>query len=172
MFSLLNKLWRNRRGNVAVEFALFLPILMLLLIGGLEIGNAIHQGTLIEKNLRAGTLYAARILNPDANGPALSAEDRATIQNLVKTGSQSGLDEPVVPGWADAAASLVIDPTLVHVFIFSDENATSLPTDISVPVVRLTASVPYKPLLPGLFEYVGLNDIVIGLSHEQAYVGI
>ncbi len=170
MFNLLNKLWRNRRGNVTVEFALFLPFLLLLLAGGLEIGNAIHQGALIEKNLRAGTLYAARILNPDANAPALSAGAQATIQNLVKTGSQSGLDEPVVPGWADAAANLVIDSTLVHVF--SPENATPLPTDVSVPVVRLTASVPYRPLLPGLFALVGLNDIVIQLSHEQAYVGI
>lgn len=168
MFSLSNKLWHDRRGNVAVEFAFFLPFLLLLLVGGLEIGNAIHQGSLIEKNLRAGTLYAARILNPDANGPALSAADRATIQNLVRTGGQSGLDQPVVPGWADAAASLVIDASLEHVF--STESATA--TDISVPVVRLTASVPYRPLLPGLLAYVKLDDILIQLSHEQAYVGI
>jgi len=168
MFSLLNKFWRNRRGNVTVEFACFLPLLMLLLVGGLEIGNAIHQGALIEKNLRAGTLYAARILKLDADGPSLSAQARATIQNLVKTGTQSGLDAPVVPGWADTAASLVIDPTLVHVF--SAENATA--TDVEVPVIRLTASVPYKPLLPGLLASVGLDDIMIGLSHEQAYVGI
>ena len=168
MFSLSNKLWRDRRGNVAVEFALFLPFLLLLLVGGLEIGNAIHQGSLIEKNLRAGTLYAARILNPDANGTALSVADRSTIQNLVRTGGQSGLDQPVVPGWADAAASLVIDASLEHVF--SDANATA--TDIAVPVVRLTASVPYRPLLPGLLAFVKLNDILIQLSHEQAYVGI
>lgn len=168
MSSLLNKLWRNRRGNVTVEFACFLPLLMLLLMGGLEIGNAIHQGALIEKNLRAGTLYAARILDPDADGPILSAAAAATVENLVRTGGQSGRDRPVVPGWADAAASLVIDSTLAHVF--SSENAT--PLDVSVPVVRLTASVPYTPLLPGLFATVGLNDIVIRLSHEQAYVGI
>ena len=37
MFSLSNKLWRNRRGNVTVEFALFLPFFLLLLVGGLEI---------------------------------------------------------------------------------------------------------------------------------------
>lgn len=170
MFNLSNKLWRNRRGNVTVEFAFFLPFLLLLLVGGLEIGNAIRHGALIEKNLRAGTLYAARILNPDANGPTLSAEDRATIQILVRTGGQSGLDEPVVPGWADAAASLVIDASLVHVF--SDENQGVNPGEIEVPVVRLTAAVPYKPLLPGLLAFVKLDDIVIRLSHEQAYVGI
>lgn len=168
MFNLSNKLWRNRRGNVTVEFAFFLPFLLLLLVGGLEIGNAIRHGALIEKNLRAGTLYAARILNPDAGAPALSAAARATIQNLVRTGGQSGLDQPVVPGWADAAASLVIDASLVHVF--SAENATAI--DVSVPVVRLTAAVPYIPLLPGLLAFVKLNDMVIRLSHEQAYVGI
>ncbi len=168
MFNLSNKLWRDRRGNVTVEFAVFLPFLLLLLVGVLEIGNAIRHGALIEKNLRAGTLYAARILNPDANGPALSAAARTTIQNLVRTGGQSGLDEPVVPGWADAAASLVIDASLVHVF--SATNATAI--DVSIPVVRLTAAVPYQPLLPGLLAFVKLNDIVIRLSHEQAYVGI
>jgi Flp pilus assembly protein TadG len=168
MFSWSNELCRDRRGNVTVEFAAFLPFLLLLLVGGLEIGNAIRHGALIEKNLRAGTLYAARILNPDADAPALSAKARATIQNLVRTGGQSGLDQPVVPGWADAAASLVIDASLVHVF--SAENATAI--DVAVPVVRLTAAVPYKPLLPGLLAFVKLNDIVIRLSHEQAYVGI
>ncbi len=168
MFNLLNKLWRNRRGNVTVEFAFFLPFLLLILVGGLEIGNAIRHGALIEKNLRAGTLYAARILSLDADGPALSADARSAIENLVRTGGQSGLDQPVVPGWADAAASLVIDASLEHVF--SAGNATAL--DVAVPVVRLTAAVPYTPLLPGLLAFVKLDDILIRLSHEQAYVGI
>ena len=168
MFSLLNKLWRHRGGNVTVEFAVFLPFLLLLLMGGLELGNALRQATLIEKNLRGGALYAARILDLDAATPALSAEVQATIQNLVKTGSQSGLDAFVVPGWADAAANLAIDATKVH--IFSDANRIA--TDVPLPVVRLTANVPYRPLVPGLFAYLGLNDIMFQLSHEQAYVGI
>jgi hypothetical protein len=38
-------------------------------------------------------------------------------------------------------------------------------------VVRLTAAVPYEPLVPGLGVIFGLDNYEINLSHEQAYIG-
>jgi Flp pilus assembly protein TadG len=36
----LNSFWRNRDGNSTVEFALFMPLFLILMTGGLELGNA------------------------------------------------------------------------------------------------------------------------------------
>lgn len=163
----LNRIWRNRKGNSTVEFALFTPLFLILMTGALELGNAARQATELEKSLRAGALYASRKMDPDA-ATLLTAADQTTVQNLVKTGGQTGSDPYLVPGWADAGASLTIDAGLIHTF--SSQNAT--PLDVDVPVVRLTAAVPYQPLLPGLFDFIGLNAITFQLSHEQAYVGI
>jgi Flp pilus assembly protein TadG len=163
----LNRFWRNRDGNSTVEFALFMPLFLILMTGGLELGNAVRQATELEKSLRSGALYASRMMVPGAV-PLLATADQTTVQNLVKTGGQAGTDPYLVPGWADAGATLTIDTSLVHTF--SSANAT--PLDVNIPVVRLSAAVPYQPLLPGLFDFVGLNAITFQLSHEQAYVGL
>ncbi len=163
----LNRFWRDRDGNSTVEFALFMPLFLILMTGGLELGNAVRQATELEKSLRAGALYASRMMVPGA-AQLLADADQTTVQNLVKTGGQTGTDPYLIPGWADGGASLTIDTSLVHTF--SAANAT--PLDVDIPVVRLSAAVPYQPLLPGLFNFVGLNTITFQLSHEQAYVGI
>ncbi len=83
------------------------------------------------------------------------------VANLVKTGTLDGSGPYLVSGWADVDADLNIDDTL------------TFPVDATTthPVVRLTASVPLDPLMPGMLALVGLGDVTIELSHEQAYVG-
>ena len=62
-------------------------------------------------------------------------------------------------GWAESGANLDIAAGSFTL----DGNA--------VPVIRLAASVPFDPMLPGLATFVGLESFTIRLSHEQAYVG-
>ncbi len=155
MLSSLIRLTRDARGNAVVEFALVLPLLLLLLIGITEIGRAYYQANAVEKGLRAGALFAGR------NSFPLTAQVRTMVANLVKTGTLDGSGGHLVSGWADVDADLTIDDTLTFPI-----DATT-----TIPVVRLTASVPLDPLMPGMLALVGLGDVTIELSHEQAYVG-
>ena len=79
MLSWLNRLARDRRGVTAVEFALFMPILLTLLIGLTEVGRAHYQAKAVENGLRTGALYASR------NPLPLSAAAITAVENLVKT---------------------------------------------------------------------------------------
>ncbi len=155
MLSSLIRLPRNGRGNTVVEFALVLPLLLLLLAGMTEIGRAYYQANAVEKGLRAGALFAGRSSFP------LTAQARTVVTNLVKTGTLDGSGPYLVSGWADVDADLNIDDTLTF-----PVDATT-----TIPVVRLTATVPFDPLMPGMLAFVGLGDVNIELSHEQAFVG-
>ncbi len=155
MLSLFNRLARDGRGNAVVEFAFFLPLFLLIFAGMTEIGRAYYQANAVEKGLRAGALFAGR------NGFPLTAPVRTMVANLVKTGTLDGSGPYLVSGWAGLGADLNIDDTL------------TFPVDatMTIPVVRLTATVPFDPLMPGMLALVGLGDVTIQLGHEQAYVG-
>ena len=155
MLSSLIRLTRDGRGNAVVEFALVLPLLLLLFTGITEIGRAYYQANAVEKGLRAGALFAGR------NSFPLTGQVRTMVANLVKTGTLDGSGPYLVSGWADVNADLNIDDTLTF-----PVDATT-----TIPVVRVTATVPFDPLIPGMLTLVGLGDVTIQLSHEQAYVG-
>jgi hypothetical protein len=144
----------SENGNAAVEFGLVLPVLLLLFSGLTEYGRAYFQANAIEKGLRAATLFASRAPTP------LSAADAAIAENILKTGTADGSGAFLVSGWADAGAGHTITSTNF------DLEGTA------IPVIRIEASVPFDPIVPGLASMVGLGGFTISLNHEQPHVGI
>ena len=57
---ILRRLGRNERGAAATEMALVTPLLLILLVGGLEIGNYFMDEHRLVKAVRDGARYAAR----------------------------------------------------------------------------------------------------------------
>ncbi len=150
MFRTLVRLRRDERGISAVEFAFVLPIMVLLGVGLTELGRVVKQATTVQKSLRAGAIYAARNQFP------LTAAVKTTTENLVKKGDPTGAGEFLVPGWSKSGADFALETPDF------DLNGTPL------PVVRLTATVPFVPMLPGLLPIPSFNLV---LRHEQAFVG-
>ncbi len=155
MFSWSNRLLRCEKGAAAVEFALALPVLLLLLLVTTELGRALYQANAVEKGVRAGALFAAR------NPLPLTEDVRQAIENLVRTGDMEGNASVLASGWNYPDSSLSID------------HGASFGTDPNhmVPIIRITASVPFAPLMPGLAAFFGLGQRAIVSIHEQAYVG-
>lgn len=154
MRGLLDEVRRDTRGNAVLEFAFVLPVLLLLFAGIVEVGRAYYQANAVEKGLRAGAFYAAR--HPVPLAPAT----RSAAENLVKTGTLDGTGAWLASGWSRAGANLTID-----------DSGTFALGGISLPVIRVTATVPFDPILPGLLAFVGLGNYAITLRHEQAHVG-
>lgn len=152
MFGWFNKFWRDQRGGPAVEFVLIAPVLVLLMGGTIELGRAFAQAQAVERGLHAAALFAARTTWP------LSAADSTTVQNLARTGNPTGTLPYLANGWADGESSFTIT---------SQNYVVGLTT---TPVIQVTASVPFQPLVPDLLSHLGLN-YTISLSHQQAYVG-
>lgn len=154
MCDLLNRLRRSRGGVAAVEFALVLPLLLLILVAIVEIGRVMSQASAVEKGLRAGAQFAAR----SSVLPLTGSADQQ-FQNLVKWGNVDGTGSLLVDGWADANATLSIN--------LRNDTVGGNP----VTVIRVQASVPYDPLLSGLAGFFGLDSFTITTSHEQTYIG-
>ena len=157
MLNSLNRLGRDRRGAAAIEFGLLVPLFMLFLLGTIEFGRVLSQSNAVEKGVRAGVALAVRSDNPIV---ATSAQETA-IKNLVKYGNTTASGSYLVDGWSDAGASVAIDV----VRTYSGGGVTGL------DVVRIIATVPYSPLVPGLFTFAGLNSFNLVVDHEQAYIG-
>lgn len=56
---LVRQIIKNNRGQALVEFALILPILLLLIVGAMEFGLIIHQYMVVTEAAREGARSAA-----------------------------------------------------------------------------------------------------------------
>ncbi|MBO6521993.1 MAG: pilus assembly protein [Rhodospirillales bacterium] len=144
----------DERGAIVVEFAIMLPFLILLVSGMTEVGRAYWQAIAVQKGVRAGALFAARADTP------LSVIDQQRAVNLVRTGSVDGSGDLLVSGFGKSGAS--IDVATVGTFTVGTQD---------LPIIRVTAQVPFDPLFPNLFQFTGFGSHIITVSHEQAYVG-
>jgi Flp pilus assembly protein TadG len=133
---------------VAVELALCAPVLLAIVVLLVEGGRALAYGAAIEKGLRAGAMYVARAPLP------IAPETATAVENLVKRGTVDAVGPYLVPGWDDPGATVTVT-----------RLADYVTHGVAVPVFRVTASVPFAPILPYFPAFA------ISLSHEQAYVG-
>jgi hypothetical protein len=143
-----NRFLACRHGAVAVEAAICAPLLLAVLMGLVECGRALSHANALEKGLRAGAMYVARAPLP------LDEAATAAAANLVRRGTVDAVAPFLIPGWAETGAAVTIVPL--------DDFVTQ---GVAVPVFRVSASVPYLPILPGAPRFT------ISRSHEQAYIG-
>ena len=155
MLNLFNRLGRDRRGAAAIEFGLLVPLFMLFLLGAIEFGRVLAQSNAVKKGVRAGVGLAVRSDNP------ITATQTTSVKNLVKYGNTAGTAPFLVDGWSVTGADVVIDV----VRTYSGGGVTGL------DVIRVVATVPYTPPIPGLFTFAGLSSFNIVVDHEQAYIG-
>jgi Flp pilus assembly protein TadG len=154
MLSFLTKIWRNKRGNAAIEMALIMPILTMILAGITELGYVFYQASALERGLRTGATYASRAELP------LSADARTITANLVRTASMEGTLAMTAENWEEDGAEL--DITVV------DRDVGS----VTISVIRLEARVPFSPLVDALWDLVGIETEFIEVSHEQASIAL
>src|SRR4051794_19991721 len=100
---------RERSGAAGVEFALALPLLVILAFGAIEMGWLIWQHEIITKGVRDGVRYLTRVpvtCTKSGPGGVFSDTDRQTALNLVKSGNTAGTD-PILRAYD--SANFVID---------------------------------------------------------------
>lgn len=128
---------RDDRGQSLVEFALILPVLLILLVGMFDLGRAVLLSETLNSAVREGTRYAIvhGALSSAPLGPAT-------------------LTTP--PDADNAATALVrahatgINSTLTIVMSWPDGNAAR------GSEVTITATAPYTPILSQVFTGGGL----------------
>ncbi len=169
---MMNALRKARSGASMVEFALALPIFVLLLLGVAEVGRAIHHYHIINKTLRDSTRYLGRIpVTCPAVGTAAGSVDNVgnetTAKNLAMTGSLNG-GSNLIDYWTD--------PTTITIEVDCLDNSAganlcgteACAGNPFLPVVRMRADVVYQDL--GFLSVFGLGQLTFNADHEEVSI--
>lgn len=183
----LHPLLRDDRGSAGVEFALILPLLVILLFISFEAGNFVWQQHKLTEAVRDGARFASRMniadlcngqSAKDPNDPVLAAAT-ATIEFYTRTGQLPSGDQQVdgsVPPrvWNWAADGVTFDPGcggfpystgLYSALTDSEGHAVQ-----NGPLATVSGNVTYR----SLFRTLGFDTrgIVLRAESRAAVIGI
>jgi ABC-type transport system involved in Fe-S cluster assembly fused permease/ATPase subunit len=113
---------RSLRGQALVEFALVLPLLILVMVGLFDLGRAVYADSTLSNAARAGSRVA--IVNQNVSEIQAAAVTKAAALDLLP---------------ADVSVSFRSDPT--------DSSSTCTPMRIGC-VAFVTVSYQYHPAVP------------------------
>jgi Flp pilus assembly protein TadG len=181
-------LLRDQNAAAAVEMALVTPLLLALMFGSVELGNLFLDQHSLEKQVRDGARFAARMelsstyaCSADPS-TVFAASDAATqVSNVTKTGVPVGTGNPRWDSsyWTrscgNAAPTLTVSVRCVDkddIDVGSD-GYTGIYTSLSgtsIPVVVVSGAVKYRSVLSTL----GFNatDICMHAESEAAVQGL
>ncbi len=170
--ALLQRFARQTKASASVEFALMVPMLVILLFGGAEAGHFVWTQHKLTEAVRDGARYASRLPVVGFEGVCAGATetistdqiDRITL--ITRTGQLAATGaRPVVPGWTDAQVTVTVTcQAFVDTGIYGDLGEAG-------PVVTVAASgVSYPSLFNGL---AGLTSgINLSARSNAAVIGI
>lgn len=159
MTALLRRFFTKTGGAALVEFTLIAPLLVLMMCGLAEFGNALRQYHIMEKGVRDAGRYVARVsvTNCIIPGSAVTA-----AQNLALTGQLSG-GTPLLDTWTNPSSVVVAVSSCV------DNTSGAYRGRDNIPVIQVTATAPYADL--GLLDIIGLGDLQLSVTHRQLWIG-
>jgi len=137
----------SQHGLAAVEFALILPVLLILMLATAELGRAMHQYNTLTKMVFDGARYLSDNSTPGSTDVIdVTSTVNNAARNLVVYGDTGGNGAPLLTGMTPADVTVsVVDAT--H--------------------VRVSAQYVYAPLLPVL-PLFGLSpdDVVVPVGFQ------
>lgn len=152
---MIRRLLLDRAGAAAAEMALIAPLLIILMFGSFELGNYFWNSHVVTKAVRDGARYASRqsFDNFDCTASSVAAGVITNTQNLTRTNQIASGGTARIPGWTQAnSVTVAIRPDV-------SGNYGGFYTGMAcVPVVVVTATVPYRSLFGALgFNTTGIN---------------
>jgi Flp pilus assembly protein TadG len=171
---LLARLWESKSATAAAELALSLPLLLVIMLGSVELGNYFMDEHRLVKAVRDGARYAARQDLTYFTGCSGSPTGTvvADTQNMVMTRLLSGGDD-IVPNVTGATFTVTVactttaGGTALGGFYGNVKNSSG--TVVGAPIVSVTASIPYKPIFMA-YGFSGL-DLSLNATQQAAVIG-
>lgn len=155
---LITRFAHEAHGTASTEMALMVPLLVLLLFGGMEAGHYFWTEHRVIKAVRDGARYAGRQSFSAYTCANVDATVRGNISLLTRTGQLDATKDTneyrKVKDWTDATAG---DANLLKVTVACSAATTTGIYKNQVggaPVITVAASVPY----PSLFQVLGAID--------------
>lgn len=164
----------SRTGSAAVEMALVTPLLLIIGLGSVELGNYFYNEHLLDKAVRDGARYAARqsFSNYDcaaSPGGTVVADTQRLVMTALLSGGTNNL-----PNWT---ASTVTVTEACQTSATDDSSAVVNMGGIytsragGAPIVTVTATVPYTPIVSTAFGFSG-KGYNLYATEQSAVAGI
>ena len=161
----LKQLYADRRGSSSVEFVFGVIFVLVIMIGMLEMGRAIHYYQAVTDGVRSGTRYLTRVDNPCTNGSIQGALGLVITRTIDWTGAPVFTDWPATPSGGGGSYSF----SLASNFEVSLEGCTA--GALTGEKVILAVRYRYRDYM-GLLALIGLQDgFWIGARHEELFIG-
>ena len=155
-----------------VEFAIVLPLLILILFGTTEIGRALYQQNALYKAVSTGSRYLARvngILDTDCVQQTGWGDAVTTTQNLIIYGTTAVTPSPLIPN-LDAVGAITItirDPDLTKTPL--DGEAVSE----KICVITINAEADFSGLFGDVaIPFTNIQPLMIRAETEERYIGL
>lgn len=156
---------RSDAGTAAAEMALVTPLLIILMFGAFELGNYFLSEHVVVKAVRDGARYAARQAFSNYTCPStVNTTMRTNVQELTRTGKVTG-GTARLRGWTNnSTVTVAITCQAVGTTYSGVYNGMT-----NIPVVTVTASVPYDPL----FNSLGFtsSSLLLNAESQSAVMG-
>jgi Flp pilus assembly protein TadG len=184
----LRHLINDRSAAAAAEMALVVPLLLVVMLGSMELGNFFMDEHALEKQVRDGARFGARLeiaedfsCSSDPSTVFADASASTQIVNVTKTGAVSGSGNPRwgAPYWSrncdGGAQTVAVSVRCVpKTDIDTDETgSTGIYTSLAgntIPVVSVQAAVKYRSVLGTLgFD---ATDICMHAESEAPVQGL
>lgn len=137
MYAHLRALPQSHRGTAMVEFAIVLPVLLLLMLATAELGRFISQYDTLTKSVRDGARYAASTAAQGSTGiVSITPQIQTAVSNLVATGNINGSGPVLLPGLA--ASNVIV-------------------SDAGNGFVAVSATYTYQPMIGTTLPTFGLG---------------
>ena len=164
----------NQRGQASVELALQIPLVMMILFGGVQIGRVFYVYHTLQKALRGGAGLLARSSNVDyCNAADVTLAD---ARNFIVFGNLQGEGNPILPGFMPDMIQIfperqMAEATAVTACLCTeDTDGCDLSSGGRAPdfvVVNLGSGFPF----PVPFPYVSLGTIDLKVSVRMPVTG-
>lgn len=164
---------RSEEGAAAAEFALIVPLLVVLLFGGSEAGHFVWTQHKLTEAVRDGARYASRLPFETVCDGATDVltngdhdEEHARVIRVTRTGQlASSTVRPVVPGWTDAQVDVTVScEQFVSTGLYTELGAAG-------PVVTVAATNVTYPSLFGLLGRI-TRSVSLNARSSAAVIGI
>lgn len=164
----MNKAMNLKRslGAAMLEFAIVLPLLMILFFGIVELGRALYQQNTLYKAVNTGARYLARV-----NDAVVVDQDEGTC--TAGTGWGNGMDraveliiqgdgnEPLLPNLNEDGITVLLS---ARTMVMSGEDKT-------VCVITIQAQADFAGTFGETIPFTNIGPFAIRAETEERYIG-
>lgn len=131
---MLNMTRHRQKGIAASEFAITLPVLLVLMLATAELGRAFFQYNTLEKSVRDAARYLSDVAEQDGTKLIqITADIEGDVKNLVVYGTRNGTGLPILPNLETDDVTVAEVPGIDHVqvsvaYVFQSILGNSIPT--------------------------------------------